>query len=271
MVAGPAAFYPVDNFFPATFAEVMFQDFAGGNYRLAPASPYNNAGTEGRDIGADFDAIYAAQNGNALPPAAVSNVPWITITSGASGAGNGAVSSSVAPNTGPRRIGTMVIAGLTFTVAQDSGCGILLGSSSQNFPLSGGTGAVGVIAPADCPWTAVSSAPWLTITPVGSGSGSGTVSYTVAANAGPSRTGTLTIEGQTFTVTQSSGCAFSLSPTNQHFPAGGGMNSASVASAAGCAWTAVSNDAWITITSGASGSGSGTVSYTVAEIGRAHV
>ena len=32
-----------------------------------------------------------------------------------------------------------------------------------------------------------------------------------------------------------------------------------------CPWTAVSNDAWITITSGSSGDGSGTVEYSVAE------
>jgi hypothetical protein len=31
----------------------------------------------------------------------------------------------------------------------------------------------------------------------------------------------------------------------------------------GCAWTAESRDTWITITSGASGTGSGQVSYTV--------
>lgn len=40
----------------------------------------------------------------------------------------------------------------------------------------------------------------------------------------------------------------------------------------GCDWTAVSNDAWITVTSGASGSGAGTVGYDVAEnLGAARV
>jgi hypothetical protein len=38
-----------------------------------------------------------------------------------------------------------------------------------------------------------------------------------------------------------------------------------VTTQAGCNWTAVSNNAFITITSGASGSGSGTVTYSVAE------
>jgi Putative binding domain, N-terminal len=36
-----------------------------------------------------------------------------------------------------------------------------------------------------------------------------------------------------------------------------------VTAGAGCAWTAVSNDSWIAVTNGASGSGSGTVTYSV--------
>jgi hypothetical protein len=48
---------------------------------------------------------------------AVSNVSWITITSGASGTGSGTVTYSVASTTSSRT-GTMTIAGLTFTVKQ---------------------------------------------------------------------------------------------------------------------------------------------------------
>jgi len=44
---------------------------------------------------------------------------------------------------------------------------------------------------------------WIAITSGVSGSGSGTVSYTVTANTCTSvRTGTMTIAGETFTVTQ---------------------------------------------------------------------
>jgi hypothetical protein len=48
---------------------------------------------------------------------AVSNVPWITITNGASGNGNGTVSYTVA-STGSKRSGSMTIAGRTFMVNQ---------------------------------------------------------------------------------------------------------------------------------------------------------
>ena len=44
----------------------------------------------------------------------------------------------------------------------------------------------------------------------------------------------------------------------------GGPGSVTVTTAAGCTWTAVSQDLWIVITSGASGTGNGTVEYTVA-------
>jgi hypothetical protein len=50
----------------------------------------------------------------------VSNAPWITVTSGASGSGNGKVKFHVAENKGNfERIGTLTIAGKTFTVTQN--------------------------------------------------------------------------------------------------------------------------------------------------------
>jgi hypothetical protein len=63
--------------------------------------------------------------------------------------------------------------------------------------------AVAVTAGRGCPWTAVSNnAGWLHVTAGASGTGNGTVSYTVDANAGAARYGTITVAGQTFIVTQ---------------------------------------------------------------------
>ena len=59
-----------------------------------------------------------------------------------------------------------------------------------------------------CAWTAVSNNTWLTVTSFGGGifsGGDSTVSYSVSANTGADRTGTITIAGKTFTVTQSGG------------------------------------------------------------------
>jgi hypothetical protein len=75
--------------------------------------------------------------------------------------------------------------------------------SSQLFDASGGTGSVSVAAASVCSWTAVSKAPWITITSGGSGSGNGTVTYSVAPNTSTiRRAGRMTIADQTFTVTQ---------------------------------------------------------------------
>lgn len=54
---------PVDNFFPLFLADVLFVDQAGGDYRLQTISPYKNAGSDGRDIGADMSAVHVATAG----------------------------------------------------------------------------------------------------------------------------------------------------------------------------------------------------------------
>ena len=72
--------------------------------------------------------------------------------------------------------------------------------------------------------------------------GTGTVSYTVAANTSTTpRTGTLTIAGQTVTVTQAGACTYTVAPTTQSVLAAGGSQSAAVTTASGCNWTGVSN------------------------------
>jgi hypothetical protein len=49
----------------------------------------------------------------------------------------------------------------------------------------------------------VSNASWISVTSGSSGTGNGTVSFTVAANTtGSDRNGTLTIAGRTFTLTE---------------------------------------------------------------------
>ncbi|MGH9769655.1 MAG: hypothetical protein ACREAB_19695 [Blastocatellia bacterium] len=63
MVGGASANYPPDNFFPPSFGQVVFVDRAAGNYRLGPASPYKNAGTDRKDIGCDLNALDAAISG----------------------------------------------------------------------------------------------------------------------------------------------------------------------------------------------------------------
>ena len=73
---------------------------------------------------------------------------------------------------------------------------------SANLAASAADGSVNVIAPGGCTWTAASNAAWLTVGAT-SGAANVPVSFHADANTATSaRTGTLTISGQTFTVTQ---------------------------------------------------------------------
>jgi hypothetical protein len=202
---------------------------------------------------------------------AVSNDPFITITSGSSVTGNGTVNYSVAANPSTSaRSGTLTIAGQTYSVTQAAGtvtCAYTLSASSQNFSNAAGTGNVNVTTTAGCSWTAVSNDPFITITSGSSVTGNGTVNYSVTANPSTSaRSGTLTIAGQTYTATQAAGtitCAYTLSASSQNFSSAAGTGSVNVTTTAGCNWTAVSNDPFITIISGSSVTGNGTVNYSV--------
>ncbi len=83
-------------------------------------------------------------------------------------------------------------------------CSYTLSSTGKDFSAAGGPGSVILGATTDCGWTASSNASWIGIK-VGQtgGTGSGSVGYTVAANPDSTpHSGTLTIAGQTFTVTQ---------------------------------------------------------------------
>jgi hypothetical protein len=69
----------------------------------------------------------------------------------------------------------------------------------------GGGGVFEVNIPEGCPWTAASNDPWVRVAAGSSGSGDGNVSFSVDANPGPPRTGTITAGGRLFVVSQAGG------------------------------------------------------------------
>ena len=86
-------------------------------------------------------------------------------------------------------------------------CSVTLSPLSASFAIGGGTDSIALTTSSNCPWAAVSNDSWITVTSGDGGTGSGTVTYSVAANSGGSRTGTITIGDQTFIVTQT-GCTY---------------------------------------------------------------
>jgi uncharacterized protein (TIGR03437 family) len=109
-------------------------------------------------------------------------------------------------------------------VKPGASCRFTLASASESFGSAGGNGTVDVATASTCGWTAVSNASWITITGGASGTGDGTVSYTVAADTGSPRNGTFSISGNTFTVTQGSGKPGSLAITTPSNLPGGTVN-----------------------------------------------
>jgi photosystem II stability/assembly factor-like uncharacterized protein len=154
----------------------------------------------------------------------------------------------------------------TLTVSQPSDpCTFSLSSSSLFMSYNGGASDIDVATPGGCPWTAVSNSPsFISVLSGASGSGNGRVRYSVAANSGGARSGTLTIAGISYTINQAAaGCSYALDPPSTLLGGEGGTGNVVVNSASGCAWTAVSNAPWIVVTGSPGGTGNGTVSYSV--------
>jgi hypothetical protein len=165
----------------------------------------------------------------------------------------------------PPALGPDDLAGVTsiYPVSGAPACTYSINPTSLSAPASGAVGLVSVTTQAGCSWTASMNSPLVVnLTGATSGTGSGTVSYSVSANPQAStRSGALTIAGQTFTVTQAAACIYTLSTPTVSALSTSGTGTLSVTAGAGCGWTAVSNSAFINIVSGSSGSGSGSVNY----------
>jgi hypothetical protein len=89
----------------------------------------------------------------------------------------------------------------TFTVGP---CTYSISPTSKSFNKNGGSGSISTTSSSSgCNWSAASNVDWATVS--GSGfTGNASVNYSVARNrTGSSRSGTLTVAGKTFTITQS--------------------------------------------------------------------
>ena len=82
-------------------------------------------------------------------------------------------------------------------------CTFSTSPSTASIGSSGGTVTITVTTGSTCVWTATSNVSVITVTAGATGTGSGTVTATVASNTGSSRSGTLTVAGQTLGIDQS--------------------------------------------------------------------
>ena len=96
-------------------------------------------------------------------------------------------------------IGSTYVFSLT---PETTNCNYQISPSSANFANSGENSSFDVTTTSGCLWTAISNDSWITTT--STGTGTGIVDFSIGTNStGQSRTGTISIGGQIFTVNQS--------------------------------------------------------------------
>ncbi len=243
---------------------------AGGMLTISPATATANPA-------GDTGTVSVSTQDSSLQWTAAKTGDWITITAGASGTGSGSVQWSAAANTtSASRSGTISVTpsggtALVFSISQTVTGTITLTPSSVSAPASASTGTIQVTSTNQAlAWTAVSNNPWLTITQGASGTGNGSFQYSAVGNpSAASQTGTITVTpangtGATLTITQAGG-TLTISPTTATANPAGDTGTISVSTQdSSLQWTATKTEAWITITSGASGTGSGSVQWTAA-------
>lgn len=123
----------------------------------------------------------------------------------------GAVSSSLSlNNVQPSQAGgySVVVSNAAGTATSSTAnltvtCGYTLSASSAAFSSAGGTDSVNVTTAGSCDWEVLDVPSWVTIDSGGTGTGNGTVSYTVAANTNSAnRSATLDIGGRNYAISQ---------------------------------------------------------------------
>jgi hypothetical protein len=200
-------------------------------------------------------------------PWTISTIPeWLVPENNLyTGTGTFTVTLTAFPNTSTSpRTATVTIAGITFLNVTQNGtnpvCNYTVSQNALQFTNTGGIAPITLgVSSTTCAWTAVSSEPWVTVSPA-SGTGPPVSPLTVVAQGnttGQTLTATVTIGGLPISVTQSS-CTFTL-PTNfsLSFPSQGGTLPIPVtASTSSCDWSATSSVPWLTfLPTGIAGSG----------------
>jgi uncharacterized protein (TIGR03437 family) len=180
----------------------IFFDISNTNFTLTPGSAAcptisalnPNSGQVGSSVtitGTNFTGVSAVKFSNNVNAVFTVNSNTQITTTVPTGATTGALTFS--------KTGCNNVQSASFTIAS---CNYSLDATTRSVAATAGSNSVNVTTGAGCAWAAASNVNWLTITNGASHNGSGAANFSIAANTGPARTGTLTIAGQTVTVTQ---------------------------------------------------------------------
>ena len=208
-----------------------------------------------------------------LPWTATSGANWLTVYAATTnGAGNGNVVYQASPNpTLFERTGTIIVtpetaSGMTAKthMVTQPAAQSALSMSGYEFEASGEPCSVEVSLAEIVQWSVENTNSWITVNGSTSRTGPGTVVLQAAANNTVyPRSGTVTIAGKSFSVSQKAR-GVELEYDTKLFGTDGGYESISIHPDGNSSWTAVASDAtWITIFQGDSGTGDGEILYIV--------
>jgi hypothetical protein len=227
---------------------------------------------------------------------ATTAVPWLVLTGGAGGQGSGEVAYRANANADPSvRRASVTVNDTSVVIAQEAApCRFTVTVASPTVEAAGGNVDVGVqSSSAACAWNVTSQVGWIHVDTTPQHGSHGTT-LNVEPNTGIAREGTVSVAGETVRIAQQAvpvptpgpapaptpeptpppsptptptpdptppppACTFTLAPASDRVTALGGVGSFRVTASDECRWTASSSAGWLTITSGNSGTGSGTV------------
>jgi streptogramin lyase len=191
-----------------------------------------------------------------------SDSTWISVNTG-SGTASGVVSAMLsANNTGATRTGSISISGQMFSITQASASCSYSATTPAGVSSSGGTVQINVTASAGCPWSVVPQGPGISVESGATGTGSGTVTLSLAPNAsvGPVSS-TVQVGPQSVSLSVADICSYSLSPLTLGQAAQSGTMDVT-ASPTGCCWYPQSDASWLSVNENST-TGSGTFPYTL--------
>jgi hypothetical protein len=150
-------------------------------------------------------------------------------------------------------------------------CQVFVGATPASFGPDGGTGTMNVATTRDCTWSITAVPAWISITGDRGGQGEAAVGFTVTSNPVPvPRSGAISIGTDGLQISQAAApCRFSLNRGEDSIAGAGGSLTVQLATLTGCNWSATSDVPWVGISSGQSGSASGTVGLLVSANGGA--
>jgi hypothetical protein len=180
-----------------------------------------------------------------------SNPSWVTLSGGTNRTGSGRVELTVAENAGGSRSATLVIAGESVRIDQQSRppCAYAINPSSYNASAGGGGVSVAVTTAAGCEWAVTGNPSWVSASPTSS-AGTANTTISVQSNTGAARTATFKIAGKDFVVKQASApCTYSAGRDRREYGSRRTTREIGVLTQSHCPVSATEDASWIRILS----------------------